>query len=141
LNLKIKIKKISLEKKTTILIAEDEDDLRKMYDMALTDAGFKVVEAKNGREALEFLNKEYKSVDLVLLDIVMPETNGLEALAQIRKTEAYKNIPVIISTNLDNEEDKSNAYSLGIKGYFIKSRYTPKDLVQLVQALLGDSQK
>jgi len=71
----------------------------------------------------------------------MPETNGLEALAQIRKTEAYKNIPVIISTNLDNEEDKSNAYSLGIKGYFIKSRYTPKDLVQLVQALLGDSQK
>lgn len=123
-------------KKMTILIAEDEDDLREMYGMALTGAGFTVIEAKNGREALELLDREHENVDLVLLDIVMPEIDGLEALAQIRKTEAYQNIPVIISTNLDNDEDKSYALSLGAKEYFVKSQHTPKDLVQLVQTKL-----
>jgi CheY-like chemotaxis protein len=124
------------EKKVTILIAEDEEDLREMYVMALSGAGFEVLEAKNGKEALEFLAREHEKISMVLLDIVMPEMDGFETLEKMKKIEAYENIPVIISTNLDNDEDKSYAFSLGVKEYFVKSMHTPKDLIAIIREKL-----
>lgn len=118
-----------LDKKITILIAEDEEDLREMYSLALKKGGFEVLSAENGKKALEWLEKGYAEIDLILLDIVMPEMDGFETLEEIKKDERFRKIPVLVSTNLDNDEDKKQAFEMGAKDYFVKSRHTPAELV------------
>lgn len=119
-----------------ILIAEDEDDLREMYTMALQGKGFEVLQAENGIQALEWLETKYAEIDLILLDIVMPGMDGFEALGKIKKEERFRKIPVIVSTNLDNDDDKTQAMDLGARDYFVKSKHTPSELVTEVETIL-----
>jgi DNA-binding response OmpR family regulator len=123
--------------KKVILIAEDEDDLREMYTMALTNKGFEVLQAVNGIEALKFLEERYTQIDLILLDVVMPGMDGFETLGRIKKEENYKKIPVLISTNLDNDEDRAQALGGGAREYFVKSQHTPSELVAKVIDVMG----
>lgn len=125
----------------TVLIAEDEEDLREMYNMALMSAGFEVLQAINGLEALEWLEKKYTEIDLILMDIVMPGMDGFEALEKIKKDERFKKINVLVSTNLDNDEDRQQALGLGAKDYFVKSQHTPSELVSKVNAIIDEDQK
>ncbi|EKD46713.1 MAG: two component, sigma54 specific, Fis family transcriptional regulator [uncultured bacterium] len=120
-----------------ILIAEDEDDLREMYTMALQGKGIEVLQAENGIQALEWLEEKYAQIDLILLDIVMPGMDGFEALEKIKKDERFNKIPVIVSTNLDNDEDKVQAMDLGARDYFVKSQHTPSELVTEVETILA----
>ena len=122
----------------TILIAEDEDDLREMYTMALTNKGYEVRQAINGIEALEWLEKSYTDIDLILLDVVMPGMDGFETLRNIKKEERFNKIPVLISTNLDNDEDRAQALGGGAREYFVKSQHTPSELVAKVHAVLAE---
>lgn len=124
-----------------ILIAEDEDDLREMYTMALQGKGFEVLQAENGVQALEWLETKYAQIDLILLDIVMPEMDGFEALEKIKGDERFRKIPVIVSTNLDNDEDKAQAMGLGARDYFVKSQHTPSELVTEVEVILDYKEK
>ncbi|KKQ51530.1 MAG: Two-component hybrid sensor and regulator [Parcubacteria group bacterium GW2011_GWD2_38_11] len=121
----------------TILIAEDEDDLREMYTRALSNGGFEVLQAVNGAEALEWLEKKYNEINFILLDIVMPGMDGFEALGKIKKDERFGKIPVLVSTNLDNDEDKQQALELGAKEYFVKSQHTPMELVEKVNSIFA----
>lgn len=121
----------------TILIAEDEEDLRELYTMTLSSKGYTVLAAQNGKQALEWLEKKYKIINLILLDVVMPEMDGFEALAKIKKDNRFKDIPVIVSTNLDNDEDKSETVKLGAREYFVKSQHTPAELVERVREYVG----
>ena len=107
--------------KQVVLIAEDEADIREMYFVALTGKGYTVLQAKNGSEAFEWLEKKGGVVDLILLDIVMPVMDGFETLEKIKKDEKFRNIPIIVSTNLDNADDKREALGLGANEYFVKS--------------------
>lgn len=125
------------EIKKTILIAEDEDDLREMYTIALKNRGFEVLGAINGIEALDWLEKKSAEIDLILLDIVMPGMDGFEALDKIKKDERFRKIPVIVSTNLDNDEDKAQAMDFGAKDYFVKSQHTPSELIVEVDTILA----
>lgn len=120
-----------------ILIAEDEDDLREMYSMALQAKGFEVLQAENGVQALEWLEKKYGEISLILLDIVMPEMDGFETLEKVKADERFRKIPVIVSTNLDNDEDKTQAMDLGARDYFVKSQHTPSELVTEVETILS----
>lgn len=129
------------ENQKTILIAEDEDDLREMYSMALTNRGFEVLAAVNGVEALEHLEKRYMEIELILLDVVMPKMDGFEALEKIKKNERFKSIPVVVSTNLDNNEDRQQALGMGAKEYFVKSQHTPTELVNKVEAVLEEEKQ
>ena len=129
------------QRKPTILIAEDEDDLREMYTMALTRAGFEVLQAINGQEALDWLEQRYTTIDLILLDIVMPGMDGFEALGKIKKDERYKSILVLVSTNLDNDEDRSQALSMGAKDYFVKSQHTPSELVIKINDVIAEQKR
>lgn len=124
------------EIKKTILIAEDEEDLLEMYSMALSSRGFEVLKAINGIQALEWLEKKSEQIDFILLDIVMPGMDGFETLENIKKDERFRKIPVLISTNLDNDEDKAQALKLGAKDYFVKSQHTPSELVEKVRSLI-----
>lgn len=127
--------------KPIILIAEDEDDLREMYTMALTTAGFEVLQATNGKEALEWLEKKYMEIKFILLDIVMPGMDGFEALEKMKKDERFKKILTLVSTNLDNDEDRQQALGMGARDYFVKSQHTPSELVSKVKGIMDEEER
>lgn len=86
----------------TILVAEDEDDLRKVMTLLLGRAGFRVREAKTGQEALDLVLEDGPEIDAVLLDVMMPEMNGHEALPAMR--EAQPDLPVVFCSGFDENE-------------------------------------
>ena len=121
----------------TILIAEDEADLREMYAMSLRNGGFNVIAAEDGKVALEEIKKLNSKVDLIILDIIMPRLDGFDTLGKIRKNPELKKVPIIMSTNLTQEDNKKEALRLGADGYFVKSDSTPKKLLEVAKRILG----
>ena len=89
-----------------------------------------ILEAKNGNEALEYLNNEQNSFHIVISDLQMPKMNGLELLKKIRYIERLKNIPMIIMSNSQEDHHLKECYKYGISGYFTKpsnfTEYTKK---------------
>ena len=114
----------------TILIVDDELLIRNVIKEYLLNEGYKVLEAKDGFDALRviFDNK----VDLIVLDIMMPKMDGFTCLSEIRKT---KNIPVIMLSARKEETDKLNSFDLGVDDYVTKP-FSPKELVARVKAHL-----
>lgn len=127
--------------KQVILIVEDEINIREMYFMALTAKGYTVLQTKDGREAFKWLEKKGDIIDLILLDIVMPVMDGFETLEKIKKDDRYRKIPVIISTNLDNADDKREALGQGADDYFVKSHHTPSELVEIIHKIIVPIEK
>jgi two-component system, OmpR family, response regulator VanR len=126
------------EDKKTILIAEDEEDLREMYTQALSSHGFEVLQAVNGEEAVEWLERRYSDIDMILLDIVMPVMDGLETLKKIKKDDRFKKIRIVVFTNLNNDEDKQQALGLGANDYFVKSQHTPAELIEKIKLIFSE---
>ena len=125
------------EEQKTILIAEDEEDLRDMYTMALKSKGFEVLQAVNGLEAMEWLERDYARISMILLDVVMPGLDGFETLKKIKENEKFSRIPTIMITNLDNEEDMKQASEGGVDGYFVKSKHIPAELADEISRILS----
>ena len=117
----------------TILIADDDWQLRRTVRAYLEDAGFRVLVAENGREAL--LRVRQEQPDLVLLDVMMPEMDGFEAARLIRKESA---IPIIMLTARDDEADQTAGLELGADDYVTKP-FSPRVLVARVKAALRRS--
>ena len=93
------------DKKTKILIVEDEVVISKVYAEELRDQGFLVFTAANGRDGLELAFRE--KPDLILLDILMPIMDGLTMMGKLREKDLYgKNVPIILLTNLSANEEK-----------------------------------
>jgi DNA-binding response OmpR family regulator len=122
----------------TILIVEDEEDLLEMYTRGLSGGGFAVLRAANGIQALEWLEKKYEEINLIVLDIVMPEMDGFETLEKIKSDERFRKIKVIMFTNLDNDDDKKQSLQMGAIDYFVKSQHTPSELVSQAKLLTSD---
>jgi len=120
---------------TKIAIIEDDPVISQMYRMKFETDGFEVQLANNGERGVALV--EHFKPDMILLDLQMPEMNGSEALSLIRKSEAGKEIPVIILTNLGEEEAPKNIRALGIDGYIVKAELTPRQVVQRVKEVLG----
>jgi len=104
-----------------ILIAEDEEDIRKLLAMHLEDQGYEVIEAADGAEAIRLFSSQ--KPDLMLLDIMMPQMDGFQVLEIVRKTS---NIPVIFLTARIEEEDKVRGLGLGADDYVIKPFSLPE---------------
>ena len=100
------------------LSVDDSSTMRKIISLALSGAGHSVVEAVNGREALDKLKDT--AVDCIILDINMPEMNGIEFLKERKNHGAIAGIPVFVLTTQDEESLKKEALSLGAKGFIIK---------------------
>lgn len=98
-----------------ILIAEDEEDIRHLLAMHLTQEGHTVLEATDGQEALAVFSRH--RVDLILLDVMMPRLNGFQVLTQVRESS---DIPVIFLTARLEEEDKILGLGLGADDYVVK---------------------
>ena len=114
----------------TILIVDDEVLIRNVIKEYLLNEGYKVLEAKDGFDALRVISNN--KVDLIVLDIIMPKMDGFTCLSEIRKT---KNIPVIMLSARKEETDKLNSFDLGVDDYVTKP-FSPKELVARVKAHL-----
>ena len=120
---------------TKIAIIEDDPVISQMYRMKFESDGFDVQLANDGEHGVALV-KEY-SPDLILMDLQMPEMDGATALAHIRKSDWGKDIPVIILTNLGEEEAPKEIRALGIHSYIVKAELTPRQVVQRVKDALS----
>lgn len=120
------------KKQKRILIVEDERAMAKALELKLSRSGYEAKAVFNGREALEALRSD--GYALVLLDLVMPQMDGFAVLNQM-KAEGIKT-PVIVASNLSQEEDIKKAKSLGVKDYFVKSNTPISDVVKHINKVL-----
>lgn len=120
---------------TRIAIIEDDPVISQMYRMKFEADDFEVQLADNGERGVALV--ETFKPDLILLDLQMPKMDGTEALTEIRKHPWGKDIPVIILTNLGEEEAPKALRALGIHSYIVKADLTPKQVVGRVKETLG----
>ncbi len=118
----------------TVLVVEDTELLRRIYADKLTQEGYTVHVAGDGLEALNILRTN--TVDLVLLDLIMPTMSGLEALDAMKADPRTKNIPVIILSNLGQETDVERGLALGAVDYLIKNEAKPADVAEKIRLTL-----
>ena len=121
-----------------IAIIEDDAVISQMYRMKFEAEGFEVQIAANGKLGVELVEK--MRPDVILLDIRMPEMNGAEALAKIRATDWGKHIPVLVLTNVGEEEAPHSLRSLGIHSYIVKADLTPRQVTERVKEVLATKQ-
>ena|SRR3989339_1125354 len=117
-----------------ILIVEDDGFLIQMYAAKLEMEGFKVVAAVDGEKALRMVKKE--EPDLILLDLLLPKKDGFEVLAELKKDQAVKDIPVVVLSNLGQKEDINRCLALGAKDYLIKAHFVPGEVVAKIKKFL-----
>jgi len=120
---------------TKIAIIEDDPVISQMYCMKFEADGFDVQLANNGKRGVELV--EAFTPDMILMDLQMPEMGGAEALAVLRRSDFAKDIPVIILTNLGEEEAPKEIRGLGIHSYIVKADLTPRQVVQRVKEALA----
>lgn len=120
---------------TKIAIIEDDQVISQMYRMKFEADGFEVQLADDGNRGVALV--ESFTPDIILLDLKMPHKDGAEALAEIRSHDWGKNIPVIILTNLGEEEAPKSLRTLGIHSYIVKADLTPSQVVGRVKEALG----
>ena len=116
---------------TTILIVDDEQRMRKLVRDYMIREGYVVLEASNGRQALEIFHSDAK-VSLIILDVMMPEMDGWQVCAEIRKTSK---IPIIMLTAKSDERDELRGFELGVDEYVTKP-FSPRTLAARVNAIL-----
>jgi CheY-like chemotaxis protein len=117
-----------------VLLVEDDNNLREIYQARLMAEGYDIVAAQNGEEAL-VVAKQNKP-DLIISDVMMPRISGFEMLDILRNTEGLKHTPVIMLTALGQAEDQKRADNLGADKYLVKSQVTLEDIVAAAKGLL-----
>lgn len=117
----------------TILLVDDDPNILQVAGFAVAKAGYRTVTAKNGKQALELFHAEQP--DLVVLDIVMPELDGVDVCRQIR---TKSNVPVIFLSSMDDEVDRIVGLELGADDYLTKP-FSPRELVARIKAVLRRS--
>jgi len=128
-------KKQESETKKKILIVDDEPDLRMMFKDILSSFGYEIDEANDGVDCLEKLSK--KKYDLILLDLMMPRMDGMEALARIKQdSKKYGNAPILILTNLTSDIAIKEGFERKADGYLIKTELTPEQVVREIEGAL-----
>lgn len=122
--------------KKSVLIAEDESALRELYRSLLAQDGFEVVAVENGESAYEKIAQG--KFNLLLLDILMPKLSGLDLLERLQKEGKITNLDnIVMLTNLSDDTKIAEALKYGIRGYMVKSNYTPDTFVQEVRNYLA----
>ena len=122
--------------KATIVFSEDDTLLRAIYVKKFSQAGYEVVPASNGEEALHLV--EQKAPDLLVLDISMPKLDGFQVLEKLPQPRGF---PVIMLTNFDSEEYRKRGHELGADDFFVKKDMTIRSLLEMVESLLKKAGK
>ncbi len=127
---------MSNEKVKKILIAEDEPDMRAILKGMVEGAGYSVLEAEDGQEALDLAIKE--ELDLILLDIMMPKLSGFEVLEKMKYNPKTQDIPVIILSNLGQEKEVNRGKALGAVDYLIKADVHLTEVLDKIDKYTGE---
>lgn len=121
-----------------LLLVEDDNNLREIYEARLQAEGYTIVSAKDGEEALVVAKAE--KPDLIISDVMMPKISGFEMLDILRNTDELKAVKVIMLTALGQSDDQQRADKLGADRYLVKSQVTLEDIVKVTHELLeGES--
>jgi DNA-binding response OmpR family regulator len=117
-----------------VLLVEDEEFIRDLFKRQLDLSGFTTDAFGTGQEGLTALTRN--NYDLALLDIMLPDINGLQILQNIRQNANTKNLVVVLLTNLGQDAVIKQGFELGADGYLVKAAYTPDQIVQEVKNIL-----
>jgi two-component system chemotaxis sensor kinase CheA len=120
----------------TVLVVDDQFTVRELQRSILEAAGYRVVTAVDGRDALQRLERE-DDVALVVTDLEMPELGGLELLRRLRADPAHASLPVVVVTSLRGEEDRRRGLEAGADAYVTKDRFDQRALLDTVERLIG----
>jgi CheY-like chemotaxis protein len=120
-------------KQKTVLIVEDESSLNEAYQIVLAQAGYDILSAFDGAQALE-ITKEVMP-DVILLDLRMPVMDGISFLKEFNP-ENHKSTKIIVFSNYDMQKEVDEAYSLGAHKYILKAWASPKELLKIVNDAL-----
>ena len=122
--------KLPMQREIRILVVDDEEPLRDLLRISLQKAGYKVIVARNGHEALEVFGRT--PVDLVLMDVMMPDMDGFEVCVELRKRS---DVPVVMLTALNRPDDIVHGFNLGADDYISKP-FTFREVEVRIQAIL-----
>ncbi len=118
-----------------ILIVDDQLEVRELVEITLRSEDYKILQAKNAREAIETVEAE--KPDLVIMDIMMPgEIDGLEATRLLKENSQTKDCKIIMLTAKGQTTDLDKGFTAGADGYFIKP-FSPLDLIKKVEEMIG----
>ncbi|MFH1366919.1 MAG: response regulator [Patescibacteria group bacterium] len=120
--------------KTKVLVIEDEKMLSEMYKTKFEMEGFEVFQAFDGKEGLEKIKAEKPAI--ILLDIILPKLDGFLVLKEVKSDPVLKKTPVLLLTNLGQDDDIKKGKSLGAEGYFVKADHSPAEIVEQVREQL-----
>ena len=123
---------ISPERKKLCLI-DDDQNIREMYTLALTAEDFDVFTASDGEEGLALIRKEHP--DAILLDLQMPVKDGFDVLREIQEDKNISKIPVVILSNMDNEDAFRKAGTFETQFFLVKALTTPRKAASIVREL------
>lgn len=122
------------EKKVKVLVVDDDVTLREMYAERIKMEGYEIEIAENGDEGIKKA-KSFKP-DVILLDIMMPGTNGFGVLSALQKDDQTKAIPIIMLSALIQEENKVKSKESGARDYIVKSETTPANVIEKIKQAL-----
>ena len=117
----------------TIMIVDDAVSIRGLASMTLENSGYRVIEAHDGKDALEKLSGE--KVNMIITDLNMPNMDGIEFIKAVRVNETYKMIPILFLTTESQNEKKMEAKEAGATGWIIKP-FLPAKLIAAIQKVM-----
>lgn len=118
----------------TVLVVDDSPTMRQMVAFTLSNAGFTVVEAGNGKEAMGKIGGGTKP-DLVVTDLNMPEMDGITLIQEIRKNAALKFTPILMLTTESSDDKKKAGQAAGATGWVVKP-FNPEQMLKVIQKVL-----
>ncbi len=121
--------------KQSILIVEDDNDLRDAYTMILESEGYMVYSAEHGQAALNHITANGDPA-LIFLDLRMPVMDGIAFLKEFKPTD-HPDTEIVVFSNYDAKNEIDAAYELGAKRYVLKARAAPKELIRIVKTVLA----
>jgi PleD family two-component response regulator len=125
------------QEKRTILLVDDDVTTRKVYREFLEEAGFTIIEAGNGSEALTEVN--IRRPDLVFTGIDMPEMDGFTLVESLKERQDMKDLPILFLSHHGRPEDEARGQSLGVKDFIIRDITTPREVIRRVKNQLVHS--
>ena len=125
-----------MTKGKTVAIIDDDEFLLDMYATKLQKVGYEVLTYKNGVDALKDLPNQ--NAALILLDIIMPEMDGIDVLQKLKSNDRTKKIPVILLTNLDDEKVRKKGAKGGALYFLNKAAYLPREVTSIVDDILEE---
>lgn len=122
-------------KKYSVIVVEDEAFLSKVLAERLEDEGFQRIDvAGNGEEALQKIKANPPSI--ILLDMILPKKNGFEVLTELKQDKKLQSIPVLVLSNLGQDQDVEQAKALGATDYLVKSNFSLQKVIAKIYSIL-----